>query len=248
MSYTAMQGRERVPGAVGAIVATALFGWALIAGLGFDPVARVVESLKTFDVAPQPPPPPDPVIPPPRRDKRPEGEAAPPNLRSKATQVTAPKPLVVLPLPPPPIVVAEKPGPGIQATSGAADVPGPGTGAGGVGNGFGAGGEGDGEGGGWTDETPPIQIRGDIADADYPAHLADAGIGGRVGVRYRVDPDGRARDCRVTRSSGTAELDALTCNYIERRFRFRPSRDARGRPVAAEIVENHEWVPEGMGN
>ncbi|WP_315761557.1 energy transducer TonB [Sphingomonas sp. Y38-1Y] len=152
--------------------------------------------------------------------------------------------MVVLPLPPPPIVVAEKPGPGVQATSGAADVPGPGTGAGGVGNGFGAGGSGDGEGGGWEDETPPIQIRGDISRADYPAHLADNGIGGTVGVRYRVDPDGRARDCRVTRSSGVRELDTLTCDYIQRRFRFRPSRDGRGRPVSAEIVENHEWVAE----
>lgn len=245
MAYAAADRRERVPGAVAALVATGLFGWALIAGLGFDPVAHVVESLKTFDVAPEPPPPPDPVVPPPRRDKRPEGEAAPPNLRSKATEVTAPKPLLVLPLPPPPITVAEKPGPGVQATSGAADLPGPGTGAGGIGNGFGAGGSGDGEGGGWEDETPPLQIRGDIADADYPEHLADAGIGGRVGVRYRVDPDGRARDCRVTRSSGTRELDALTCDYIQRRFRFRPSRDARGRAVAAEIVENHEWVPDG---
>lgn len=248
MSYAAGDRPERVPGAIGAIVVTGLFGWALVVGLGLDPVSHVVESLNTFNIAVEPPPPPDPVVPPPKRDKRPEGEAAPPNLRSKATEVTAPKPMIVVPLPPPPITVAEKPGPGVQSTSGAADVPGPGTGAGGIGNGFGAGGSGDGDGGGWADETPPMQIRGDIADADYPEHLADAGIGGRVGVRYRVDPDGRARDCRVTRSSGTAELDRLTCDYIQRRFRFRPSRDARGRPVSAEIVENHEWVPEGMGN
>lgn len=245
MSYSAGSARTRAPGAVGALAVTGLFGWALMAGLGVSPAQSVTQALATFTVAPEPPPPPpEPVVPPPRRDTRPEGEAAPPNLQSKATEVTAPEPVVVTPLPPPPVIVARMPGPGAQRTSGAADQVGPGTGAGGIGNGFGAGGSGDGDGGGWQDETPPIQIRGDIRDADYPAYLADAGIGGTVGVRYRVDPDGRARDCRVTRSSGVGELDAITCRHIERRFRFRPSLDGRGRPVAVTIVEQHEWVSE----
>ncbi|HTG39752.1 energy transducer TonB [Sphingomonas sp.] len=247
MAYADSHNRARAPGAAAALGVTALLGWGLVAGLQFAPLTETVEALATFTVAPDaPPPPPDPVVPPPRRDTRPEGEAAPPNLTSKATEVTAPEPRVPIPLPPPPVVVARTAGPGAQSTSGAADEVGPGTGAGGIGNGFGAGGSGDGEGGGWREETPPIQVRGDIRDADYPAHLADNGIGGRVGVRYRVDPDGRARDCRVTRSSGVRELDAITCAHIERRFRFRPSRDGRGRPVAAEIVESHEWVSEPM--
>jgi protein TonB len=63
-----------------------------------------------------------------------------------------------------------------------------------------------------------------------------------VGVRYLVWTDGRVRDCEITRSSGSAELDATTCRLIEARFRFRPSRDARGRTVPAVIVENHSWM------
>lgn len=234
--------RERASGAATALAVTGLFGWALVTGLGFDPVRRVSESLQTFIVAPETPPPsPDPVIPPPKRDPRPEGEAAPPNLRSKATQATAPKPIVVLPLPPPPIVVAEKPGPGVQATSGAADVPGPGTGAGGVGNGFGSGGSGDGDGGGWADETPPEQIGGDLRDSDFPRDLDRRGMSGTVGVAYVVLTNGRVGDCEIRKSSGSSEADALTCRLIQKRFRFRPSLDARGRPVPSTVIENHSW-------
>ncbi|MBW8852717.1 MAG: TonB family protein [Xanthomonadales bacterium] len=113
-----------------------------------------------------------------------------------------------------------------------------GTGSGGAGNGNGGGGGA----GGAGDGTPPQRIGGGISDRDYPHELSDAGISGTVSVRYRVGIDGRARDCMVTRSSGSAALDAHTCALIERRFRFRPSRDADGRPVPSIIVENHSWI------
>jgi protein TonB len=41
-------------------------------------------------------------------------------------------------------------------------------------------------------------------------------------------------------------LDALTCRLIRERFRFRPSRDGRGRPVPALVRETHEWVFERL--
>ncbi|MEH3121922.1 MAG: TonB family protein [Sphingomonas phyllosphaerae] len=63
-----------------------------------------------------------------------------------------------------------------------------------------------------------------------------------MAVKYLVWSDGRVRDCRVTKSSGNATLDATTCRLIQRRFRYDPSRDAEGRPVPAWIVENHEWI------
>ncbi|PCG08435.1 energy transducer TonB [Sphingomonas ginsenosidimutans] len=205
--------------------------------------APLDEGLAIFRVAPPPPRPAEKVVPKKTAVSRPSGRAAPPNIRSQATQVAAPRPIVVVPLPPPPITVALKPFAGDDATQGATTRVGPGTGAGGVGDGTGSGGWGDGDGGG-MDETPPVHIRGRLRDADYPGDVGEAGFQGTVSVKFLVWVDGRVRDCAVTRSSGNATLDATTCRLIEQRFRYRPSRDADGRAVPAWIVENHQWVIE----
>lgn len=221
----------------------------LITGLGIDVAAKVGDAMQVIEVGPPPPPPivvtPKPL---PKRAKRPEGQAAPPNLKSVATPVVAPPPVIRLPVPPP-LVAAEKPGIGTRATAGAAEIPGPGTGAGGIGDGTGSGGDGDGDGGGGDggeggrdEESPPRWIKGRLKDSDYPRGLGEAGISGRVSVRYLVDEDGRVARCSITRSSGSAELDETTCRLIQQRFRFEPSRDARGNAVAATVVESHEWL------
>ena len=255
---TAMQHsvRERVGGAVSAALIHALIGMALLWGLGAPIPAAVERSLKLFDVAP-PPPPPEPVLirpPPPvkadqrmlKHSPREEGAASPPNLRSKATEMVAPTPVVRLPVHSP-VIAAPKPGTGSDASSGAAEIRGPGTGAGGFGNGSGsgAGGNGDGGGGGgYDDATPPRLLRGRIRNSDYPPGAGEAGISGTVGLRYTVTTQGRVVNCRVTRSSGHSVLDELTCRLIEQRFRFDPSRDWRGRPIQSDIVENQSWIVE----
>jgi protein TonB len=211
----------------------------LIAGLSVHFPARLAdEGLKVFGILP-PPPPPRETPPPDRiRSKATEGAAAPPNLRSHATEIVAPVPILPMPVPPP-IVVAPIANTGAQASQGAAVVAGPGTGAGGAGNGAGSGrsGNGDGDGG-----TPPRLIHGRLKDSDYPKAAGEAGIGGTVAVEYEVETNGRVGDCEVTGSSGNAALDATTCRLIQQRFRFKPSRDENGHVVPAMIVENHTWV------
>lgn len=236
----------RIRAAIGVLAVHVLLAWALVSGLRIGVPQAVQEQLKLFDVLPAPPPPPpEKVVPQRIKAKKPEGEASPPNLRSKATDVTAPKPVVPLPVPPP-IIVAPKPGPGVQATSGAADVPGPGTGAGGIGNGLGAGGRGNGE-GGLGDETPPRPIRDRLKYSDEPAALREAGIGGTVSVSYRVGVDGRVTDCAIEKSSGYPALDSTTCRLIEQRFRYKPALDDEGRPVPSTIVSDETWVPHERG-
>ena len=237
--------RDRVKGGVAAIAVTAALGWALIAGLGVRFAGGGEASLLTFEVTPDPPQPRkrERIVPDPRRDPRPEGEAAPPNLKSQRTEIVAP-PVLTLPTP---VIATDIAGPGADATQGAAILPGPGTGSGGEGDGTGSGRQGNGSGGGDGDETPPEWVRGRIRDSDYPRALEEAGIGGTVGVRYLVQVNGRATDCEVTRSSGSRGLDTITCRLIEERFRYRPSRDARGRPVVAALVEDHHWVVEDEG-
>ncbi|KQM17289.1 hypothetical protein ASE73_09205 [Sphingomonas sp. Leaf24] len=217
-----------------------LLGWALIVGLSVDIPRAAQGALATFDILPPPPdPPPPPPVPQVVRAGRPEGRAAPPNIRSKATEIVATPPVVPLPVPPP-IVTAPVAGPGRDASSGATDRVGPGTGAGGVGSGLGSGGTGDGDGGGGGN-TPPEQIGGSLQGARLPPELAEDGFVGTVEVDYVVEPDGRATDCRIRRSSGNRAIDIATCRQIERAFRFRPSRDGRGRAVPSVMVQRHDW-------
>jgi protein TonB len=138
------------------------------------------------------------------------------------------------------VVTAPIAGTGAADHAGASTVPGPCSGSGGTGNGTGSGDAGDGDGDG-GDYTPPEHRRGQLKMSDLPQSAEQAGIGGTVGVRYLVDTDGRVLTCAITRSSGNAELDATTCRLIQQRFRFAPSRDGRGRPVRAYVVESHSW-------
>jgi periplasmic protein TonB len=243
MAYVLSTRSERGRAAFVAAGLTAALGYALILGLALGRGAAPGETLKTFEVAPDPPPPVREKLKPHRlASAKPEGAASPPNIRSEPTEIVAPVPVVPLPAPAP-VVVAPVAGVGGDPSMGNAEVRGPGTGSGGVGDGRGSGGGGNGSGDGGA-ETPPRWVRGGLKDSDYPDGAAEAGISGTVGVRYLVWTDGRVRDCEVTQTSGSAELDATTCRLIEARFRFRPSRDARGRPVPATIVENHSWMVE----
>ncbi|MBB5714053.1 protein TonB [Sphingomonas aerophila] len=226
---------------VPAAVLTALLGWLLLIGSRFDQSRSEDDGLAVFSPELETLPKPVRIVPARHRVHRRRGEAAPPNLRSNATELVAPEP-VVLPIQPPPMIVAPVAGLGMQASQGAAQVPGPGTGAGGHGNGTGSGGSGDGDGDGL--DTAPRRIKGKITDRDWPPGAGDAGEGGVVSVRYYVEVDGRATGCRITHSSGSVALDETTCRLIEQRFRYRPSLDADGRPVRSIIVVDHEWVNE----
>ena len=246
--------RDRAGSALASGLVQLAFAGLFIWGMGSDARRVLVEPLKLFNVLPPPPEPEKQASrPPPRVESdtqnrrftpREEGGAAPPNIRSQATQVVAPEPIVMLPVRPP-IVAAKVPGIGSDPTQGAADVRGPGTGSGGIGNGTGSGlGGGGGGGGGYGNFTRPRHIRGRLRNSDYPPGLGEAGIQGTVGVIYTVLADGRVTNCRITSSSGSRVLDETTCDLIERRFFFEPSRDPDGRPIDSRIVENHSWIVE----
>lgn len=234
--------RERLLAAVAAVGVQLALGYALITGLSVFSPNVVDQSLKLFTAEAPPTPPPPKVIPAPQIARaRAEGRASPPNLRSRATEVAAPEPIVVLPLPPPPVITAPKPYVENDAMSGSAQIRGPGTGAGGIGDGFGSGGNGDGDGAGGRDDTPPRLLRGRMNVSDLPGELLDTGFSGTTSVRYLVAQNGRVPSCEVTRSSGNAVIDETTCRLIRQRFRFRPSLDGNGRPVDSTIIENHSW-------
>jgi len=249
MLEVTQENRDRARSAAGVAALHVLLGYAFLTGLGFAPLQPVADELKLFDAVDEPPPPAaEPARPETEKKTRkakpkdPEGAASPANLRNTPSEIVAPPPEIRLPVPPP-VIAAPAAGQGSAAAAGAANVPGPGTGSGGRGTGLGSGsqGSGTGGGGGGGRGTRARLLSGSIRDSDYPRAPYEAHVGGTVLLRFVVAPDGRVRQCAVTRSSGNAELDATTCRLIERRFRYRPARDAEGRAVADTIRGQQIW-------
>lgn len=200
--------------------------------------------IQTFDVSDIKPPPPPPPPSPPRKANEKEGGSAPKNVRTSATPVAAPKPMIETPVLNP-IAATETPAAGAAPTQGASNVRGPGTGAGGAGSGSGTGnGAGAGSGGGAA--TSVMLVRG-ITARDYPRGVMEEWPrGGAVYLRLRIEPDGRPSRCDVMRSFGNALVDQWTCSLVMQRGQFRPALDARGAPVAAWFGYKQVDVGRGM--
>ena len=213
----------------GVLTVHGLLAYALLSGLAMRASERAGDSPEQVDVLlPLPPPPPPP---PPEEASKPKGDPSPPNLKAVPTPVVAPPPRIRTPSP---IAAAPVPSIGTAPSAGASNVAGPGTGAGGIGTGLGGGGSG---GGGSRAQ----RIRGQLRNSDYPLGARIARVEGWVGVRFTVQPNGRVSGCYVLRTSGSPDLDGRTCELIERRFRYRPARDARGRPIAEVVSTSFTW-------
>jgi protein TonB len=80
-----------------------------------------------------------------------------------------------------------------------------------------------------------------ITSDDYPPKALRLGQEGRVGVAYVIGIEGRVADCRVTASSGSAVLDAASCDILFRRASYTPARDAAGCPIASRRALAIRW-------
>lgn len=244
--YRGAQTPDRLKAGVAVAAVHVALGAAIISGLDVDTVTKTVERLQTIDIRLDPPPPaPEPPPPPPkpRESSAPKEEAAPANIRSKPTPVVVPQPKIVVPAPPV-INTAKVRGPeGLDRTAGASNRPGSGTGAGGQGSGFGGGGRGGNGAGDFSGFTPAQRISR-IPNREYRRLVAASGRRtGTVGITVKVNIDGRLSNCRIVRSSGNASVDGLMCQMAIQHVRFRPARDAQGRPVAQDITWYPDWSP-----
>ncbi len=238
---------DRLKSALAVAAIHALLAFALLRGLGVTIEPSLDDAQQLIEVVLDPPPPPQ-TPPPPdternavAKPKDAEGAASPANRKDTPTPVVATPPEIRLP-PPPSIPAAPIAGQGSAAAAGAAVLPGPGTGAGGIGTGLGSGRFGNGTGGGGGGQGLPARlISGGIYPQDYPRRSVDRRAQGTTYLRFTILPNGRVRDCVVTRSSGHGDLDAATCPLLERRLRYRPAQDAAGRPVAETIRGQQDW-------
>lgn len=96
----------------------------------------------------------------------------------------------------------------------------------------------------------PAYIIGDpsfgIMDMDYPATALRNGEEGTVGASYDIATDGEVENCQVTQSSGSPTLDRTSCMLITRNGRYKPARDADGRPIRSHGSRHIVWrIPRG---
>ena len=228
----ALRPRERLVALAAVVLVQLGLGAALLVGLRVETLRNNELVSRLIEIAVTRPPPP-PIVPVARLRPAEQKMAAAPKAAPKPLGGSpGPQPSHAPPTPTP--IVALRPS-AAPAGGGAGTGPAVGSGAGGGSGGQGYGSDDDGG-------SDLVQIAGEITSSDYPRDLRERGVGGRVGMVFTVGTDGRVTSCTVTRSSGVPELDALTCRLIRERFRYRPSTDRYGRPIADEVEGEHDWV------
>lgn len=88
----------------------------------------------------------------------------------------------------------------------------------------------------------PVGVLADWFPADsYPPQARALGIEGRVTFALDIDARGRITQCHILEGSGSDLLDSATCTQAIINGRFRPGRDAAGKPVAKPWRSTMRW-------
>ena len=80
-----------------------------------------------------------------------------------------------------------------------------------------------------------------LGNADYPAKALREHREGITGFKVTVGADGKAKDCQITASSGSQDLDEATCKLMTTRARFRPDVNSNGDPVEGSFESRITW-------
>lgn len=81
-----------------------------------------------------------------------------------------------------------------------------------------------------------------ITPADYPRELQGSGAQGIVAIEVSISASGAITACRVTKSSGFAELDDAACDATLRKAKFLPRLGQNGLPVDSTYGRSIRWV------
>lgn len=89
-------------------------------------------------------------------------------------------------------------------------------------------------------------VRGIFSWTDYPEDALAASQSGTTRFLLMIGRDGAVMDCVVAESSGIASLDAMGCQVIRERARFKPATDANGKPtVDTYVTPSIRWQMSG---
>jgi protein TonB len=81
-----------------------------------------------------------------------------------------------------------------------------------------------------------------VTTIDYPRTALHRGEQGTTRFSVSVDARGKATECTITRSSGSAALDQATCKNVLRRAKFEPATDKYGVKVPGTYSNSVSWV------
>ncbi|OYZ47030.1 MAG: energy transducer TonB [Novosphingobium sp. 16-62-11] len=190
-------------------------GYALVTGLAYEAIQKVKEVTSAVNIEEEKPPEEPPPPPPPKENTPPPPIVAPPppiSFNAPAPQVQTVNVAPAIPAPPAPVALPAPP---------AAPPP--------------------------PRFTPkaaaPKGNPGNWATSnDYPSRALREEREGTTGFRVTVGTDGKVTDCKVTRSSGSPDLDEAACSNIRRRARFAPATDGDGNPATGSYSNSIRWV------
>jgi protein TonB len=77
---------------------------------------------------------------------------------------------------------------------------------------------------------------------NYPVAELKAGVEGTTGFEVKLAKDGKVIGCKVTQTSGNANLDKQTCIQLRKTGEFKPGLDAAGRPVKSTYASKLRWI------
>lgn len=78
-------------------------------------------------------------------------------------------------------------------------------------------------------------------ELNYPPAELKAGVQGVVGFEVELTKDGKVSKCRVTQTSGNADLDKQTCIQLRQTGRFKPAADTAGQPIKSTYSSKLRW-------
>jgi hypothetical protein len=80
-----------------------------------------------------------------------------------------------------------------------------------------------------------------FSSSDYPAQAFQEGETGTSTFMLMIDESGAIKDCMIEATSGVATLDAMGCIVLRNRAKFRPARDAEGKPLRSVVSSRIVW-------
>lgn len=211
-----MSGNKVVAIIIVALIHVAL-GYALITGLAYSAVKKMVERVTTVDIEEPPPPEEDIPPPPPQENTAPPPivappppiniSPAPPTIQTQPNIPPPAPPARIVPPPAPPGPPPAPPPPRIQPKS----------------------------------ATPRGNPSSWANTNDYPSRALREEREGVTRFSVSVGADGRVASCQVTGSSGHSDLDSTTCSLIQRRGRFNPATNGEGQPTSGTWSSAVRW-------
>jgi TonB family protein len=91
----------------------------------------------------------------------------------------------------------------------------------------------------------PSLLNMPLNDVDYPSMAVADKRSGTVRSVVTVGPDGRVRNCAIVNSSGSRDIDDITCKAFIARAHYKPATNDQGIPCFGVVASKSRWITTG---